>query len=280
MYSVIIVQCISTYAESIDHDTSKDFAAIQKQISHHLIRLNDIEVDRSHALRIGKGYLRRDLQAVQEVISLIQEGGDWKLYDRRSERWWEHHGTIPRVSIDIRPPQHEIVIKGGPSVNFLHRSDLSLSSSNDDPRRCISCWRYCAGLDNPHVFSCNHVWCLSCIKHLSILSVTNPEFMPPRCCSNGPIALLPIRSELRGIEKWSWERQYAEAIEFNSCNCPVKNCGNSIGPWDCIWLTEKGIQAGPYVVCLKCKALLCSRCVKELTRCSCHQYHRDLLWKT
>jgi len=109
---------------------------------------------------------------------------------------------------------------------------------------------------------CGHRMCHSCLKRLFVLSVNDPAYMPPRCCTfkRIPFNIHVMRlfdDEFRDL----WNKRYKEYITENKLFCPSQGCGG--------WFKPKKIHLDrtsgmTYVYCSRCMTKLCIRCNSKL----------------
>lgn len=98
--------------------------------------------------------------------------------------------------------------------------------------------------------------CGDCLKRLFKLSITDPQHMPPKCCTQSiPYAeaekLVPFTSNFK--KKFQQKRE--EFTTENRIYCPGKKCGTWIRPKD-IEKVERRKQGK----CRKCKTKVCGKC--------------------
>lgn len=103
---------------------------------------------------------------------------------------------------------------------------------------------------------CGHRMCHSCLKRSFKLSITDPQHMPPKCCTAATIPLKHVDRLFDNEFKRNWNKKYVEYSTRNRNYCPKKGCGEFIRPED-IRHTDDGRKYGK---CDKCKTKVCVRC--------------------
>lgn len=104
---------------------------------------------------------------------------------------------------------------------------------------------------------CKHCMCHSCLKRLFTLSTSDPQLMPPRCCTEKEIPLAHVDKLFDVKFKVLWNRKFAEYATKNRLYCPKKGCG--------IWIKPKYIgkekSTGREIgICKECKTEVCKKC--------------------
>ncbi|KAE9978578.1 hypothetical protein EG328_001399 [Venturia inaequalis] len=104
---------------------------------------------------------------------------------------------------------------------------------------------------------CKHRMCHSCLKRVFTLSTTDPQLMPPRCCTEKEIPLAHVDKLFDVKFKVLWNRKFAEYATKNRLYCPRKGCG--------IWIKPKYIgkdkTTGREIgICKECKMEVCKKC--------------------
>ncbi|KAK3944922.1 hypothetical protein QBC46DRAFT_251162 [Diplogelasinospora grovesii] len=104
--------------------------------------------------------------------------------------------------------------------------------------------------------SCGHSMCHSCLKRSFTLSISDPQHMPPRCCTSDVISLRHVEKLFDPSFKQQWNRKFAEYSTRNRVYCPSRRCGEWIRPED-IRRSEDGRKVGK---CARCRTKVCGRC--------------------
>lgn len=102
---------------------------------------------------------------------------------------------------------------------------------------------------------CGHRMCHSCLRRNFKLSLTDPQQMPPKCCTANAIPLRVVDTLFRSEWKKNWSRKYEEYTTKNRIYCPAKKCGEWIRPDDI-----KKVDGKKQGVCRKCKTKVCGTC--------------------
>lgn len=98
--------------------------------------------------------------------------------------------------------------------------------------------------------------CHSCLKRNFKLSITDPQHMPPKCCTNDHIPLHHVDSLFDISFKKTWNRKFQEYNTKNRIYCPSRRCGE--------WITPRNIHRDrdgkKYGICSSCKTKVCFQC--------------------
>lgn len=100
--------------------------------------------------------------------------------------------------------------------------------------------------------------CHSCLKRIFKLSVTDPQHMPPKCCTANHIPLKHVERLFDNKFKKNWNLKFAEYSTKNRIYCPARRCGEWIKPGNIH--KEDGIKYGK---CSRCKAKVCCLCNRK-----------------
>ncbi|KAK2776879.1 ibr domain-containing protein [Colletotrichum kahawae] len=79
---------------------------------------------------------------------------------------------------------------------------------------------------------CGHRICESCLEWRFQLSITDPQSMPPRCCTSDVIPLKYVERLLSSDFKMKWNRKYLEYSTRHRIYCSSRRCGAWIRPSD------------------------------------------------
>ncbi|QDS75519.1 hypothetical protein FKW77_005181 [Venturia effusa] len=104
---------------------------------------------------------------------------------------------------------------------------------------------------------CKHRMCHTCLKRLFTLSTTDPQLMPPRCCTEKEIPLAHVDKLFDVKFKVLWNRKFAEYATKNRLYCPKKGCGIWIKPKYISKDKKTGREIG---ICKECKTEVCKKC--------------------
>lgn len=101
--------------------------------------------------------------------------------------------------------------------------------------------------------------CHSCLKRIFTMSVTDPQHMPPRCCTDQHIDLKHVDKLFDQKFKVRWNRKYEEYKTKNRIYCPARKCGAWIKPH--YIKMENGRKVGR---CKLCKTRVCTLCSQKM----------------
>ena len=96
--------------------------------------------------------------------------------------------------------------------------------------------------------------CRSCLERNFTLSVTDPQHMPPRCCTHD-IPLKHVEGIFDKQFKKLWNRKFAEYSTKKRIYCASKRCGEWIQPENI--RKEDGYKVAR---CDRCKTKVCCAC--------------------
>ncbi|KND88707.1 E3 ubiquitin-protein ligase itt1 [Tolypocladium ophioglossoides CBS 100239] len=102
---------------------------------------------------------------------------------------------------------------------------------------------------------CGHTMCRSCLERNFKLSVTDPQHMPPRCCTQDHIPLKHVDRLFDDRFKKAWNRKFAEFSTRNRLYCPSRKCGEWIKPANIH--RENGRKVAR---CSRCRTKVCGVC--------------------
>lgn len=103
---------------------------------------------------------------------------------------------------------------------------------------------------------CGHRMCHSCLKRSFKLSITDPQHMPPRCCTADNIPLKHVDKLFDNEFKKTWNKKFVEYSTKNRIYCVKRGCNEFIRPED-VHHAEDGRKYGR---CARCKTKVCVRC--------------------
>lgn len=107
---------------------------------------------------------------------------------------------------------------------------------------------------------CGHRMCNSCLKRSFKLSITDPQHMPPKCCTADFIPLKHVDQLFDRAFKKNWNKKFVEYSARNRNYCPKRNCGEFIRPED----YRYGSDGKKYGRCGKCATKVCLQCSGKL----------------
>jgi IBR domain, a half RING-finger domain len=103
---------------------------------------------------------------------------------------------------------------------------------------------------------CGHRMCNTCLKRSFKLSITDPQLMPPKCCTTDYIPLKHVDRLFDVAFKKTWNKKFVEFSTRNRLYCPSKRCGEFIKP-EHIHKDDSGRKFGR---CGRCKTKVCGTC--------------------
>ncbi|KAF2200932.1 hypothetical protein GQ43DRAFT_372674 [Delitschia confertaspora ATCC 74209] len=106
-------------------------------------------------------------------------------------------------------------------------------------------------------FNCGHRMCYSCLKRQFQLSVTDPQHMPPRCCTSEHIPLRYVERLFDNKFKILWNKKFQEYTTANRLYCPTKGCGEWIKPSK---IRKDSLTGRRYARCGRCDTKVCVLC--------------------
>ncbi|KAF2016225.1 hypothetical protein BU24DRAFT_197075 [Aaosphaeria arxii CBS 175.79] len=114
---------------------------------------------------------------------------------------------------------------------------------------------------------CGHHMCHSCLKRQFTLSVSDPQHMPPKCCTEEHIPLKHVDRLFDDKFKRLWNKKYQEYTSSNRIYCPMKGCGEWIKPSKIKLDMTTGRK---YARCGRCSTKVCVLCSSRFhTRREC-----------
>ena len=103
--------------------------------------------------------------------------------------------------------------------------------------------------------------CFSCLRRIFNLSVTDPQHMPPTCCTADVIPLKHVDRLFDNKFKNLWNQKYQEYTTKNRIYCPARKCGEWIKPANIHTDTSGGTNHGrKYGKCQRCGTKVCCLC--------------------
>ncbi|KAL8996062.1 MAG: hypothetical protein Q9169_004338 [Polycauliona sp. 2 TL-2023] len=109
--------------------------------------------------------------------------------------------------------------------------------------------------------ACNHRMCHACLRRIFNLSITDPQHMPPKCCTAEHIPLKHVDKLFDLKFKMKWNQKYQEYTTKNRLYCPARGCGEWIKPANIHVDTTGGANTGrKYGKCGRCRTRVCVAC--------------------
>ena len=126
---------------------------------------------------------------------------------------------------------------------------------------CLTCLSDDIPVSQSAKLVCKHRMCHECLRRIFTLSVTDPQHMPPKCCTDAPIPLKHVEAMFDTRFKIKWNQKYQEYTTKNRVYCTAKGCGEWIKPAQIHLDTSGGANTGrKYGICGKCKTKVCCTC--------------------
>ncbi|KAK2865099.1 hypothetical protein FQN49_003914 [Arthroderma sp. PD_2] len=126
---------------------------------------------------------------------------------------------------------------------------------------CLTCMSDDIPVSKSAKLACSHRLCHSCLKRIFTLSITDPQHMPPRCCTSDHIPLKHVEKLFHYKFKLKWNKKYREYTTKNRIYCPSRGCGRWITPANIFTDTSSGGTGGrKYGICGRCKTKVCCIC--------------------
>ncbi|KAL8864827.1 MAG: hypothetical protein Q9174_007204 [Haloplaca sp. 1 TL-2023] len=72
--------------------------------------------------------------------------------------------------------------------------------------------------------ACTHRMCHACLRRIFTLSLTDPQHMPPKCCTTDHIPLKHVEKLFDTKFKMKWNVKYQEYTTKNRLYCPRRGC--------------------------------------------------------
>ena len=109
--------------------------------------------------------------------------------------------------------------------------------------------------------ACTHRMCHACLRRIFTLSITDPQHMPPKCCTIDHIPLKHVDKLFDIRFKKKWNQKYQEYTTKNRIYCPARGCGEWIKPANIHIDTSGGANGGrKYGRCSRCRTKVCCVC--------------------
>ena len=126
---------------------------------------------------------------------------------------------------------------------------------------CLTCLSDDVPLSKSAKLGCGHTMCHDCLKRIFTLSVTDPQHMPPKCCTQDHISLKHVDRLFDVKFKIRWNKKYQEYTTKNRIYCPRRGCGEWIKPANIHSDNSFGRgQARKYGKCKRCGTKVCCTC--------------------
>ncbi|KAG0650123.1 RING-type E3 ubiquitin transferase itt1 [Hyphodiscus hymeniophilus] len=185
----------------------------------------------------------------------------------KSDEEVRDHPRHPHESVRrsrVHTTRRKSIVGEGPAPLPTRRSSFlgsffgPAAQHHHEPEKLVECLT-CLSDDIPRSKSaklkCGHRMCHSCLKRIFKLSVTDPQHMPPKCCTADHIPLKHVERLFDNKFKKNWNLKFAEYSTKNRIYCPARRCGEWIKPGNIH--KEDGKKFGK---CSRCKTKVCCLC--------------------
>lgn len=126
---------------------------------------------------------------------------------------------------------------------------------------CLTCLSSDIPISKSAKLACKHRMCHACLRRIFTMSVTDPQHMPPKCCTQDHIPLKHVEKLFDTRFKIKWNQKYQEYTTKNRVYCPAKGCGEWIKPSQIHLDTSGGANTGrKYGKCGRCRTKVCCTC--------------------
>lgn len=126
---------------------------------------------------------------------------------------------------------------------------------------CLTCLSSDIPISKSAKLACSHRMCHSCLRRIFTMSVTDPQHMPPKCCTQDHIPLKHVEKLFDTRFKMKWNQKYQEYTTKNRIYCPARGCGEWIKPAQIHVDTSGGANTGrKYGKCTRCRTKVCCTC--------------------
>ncbi|KAI1919335.1 hypothetical protein LOZ65_004490 [Ophidiomyces ophidiicola] len=178
-----------------------------------------------------------------------------------------HHGAMPKKHPKESPESPAIEAAQKRTPSFFSWGALFRSPPPPPPPppekkvSCLICMSDDIPVSRSAKLACSHRMCYKCLKRAFTLSLTDPQHMPPRCCTTDPIPVKYVDRLFDARFKATWNKKFHEYSTKNRIYCPARGCGEWIPPKHIHQDTSYGAHHGrKYGKCTKCKTKVCVLC--------------------
>ncbi|KAK4109865.1 hypothetical protein N656DRAFT_686996, partial [Canariomyces notabilis] len=123
---------------------------------------------------------------------------------------------------------------------------------------CVACRNDKTPVEKTVKLKCRHRMCHSCLRRAFKKSLTDPQHMPPRCCTTDHISPKHVEKLFDARFKKDWNQRYVEFTRRNSLYCPSRRCGQWISPED---IRHEGGRR--QAQCSRCSIKICGSCSRK-----------------
>ncbi|KAL9593725.1 MAG: hypothetical protein Q9179_005726 [Wetmoreana sp. 5 TL-2023] len=168
-----------------------------------------------------------------------------------------------RPAPPVIPPSREKIeptpsaTRSAPRPSSFFGSILGIPRAPPAPEKQVECLTCLSTYPASRTarLACTHRMCHACLRRIFTLSITDPQHMPPKCCTADHIPLKHVEKLFDMKFKMKWNAKYREYTAENRLYCPRRGCGEWIKPKDIH--TDTGRKYGK---CGRCKTKICTAC--------------------
>ena len=176
-----------------------------------------------------------------------------------------HRVSSARYLVSLYQPNrpHQLShLSQSDSKLYTSQNPLRASADPDHDRvECITCLSDDIPISKSALLPCKHRMCNACLRRIFTLSTTDPQHMPPTCCTKDCIDLKHVNHLFDNSFKRKWNRKFQEYTTKNRIYCPARGCGSWIKPAHIHVDTSGGANGGrKFGKCQRCKMKVCCTC--------------------
>ncbi|KAL9023596.1 MAG: hypothetical protein Q9196_007103 [Gyalolechia fulgens] len=173
------------------------------------------------------------------------------------------HAPPPPGSIRDNPEPTPSLARGNAKSSGLLGSILGKPKAPTLPEKQVECLTCLSTYPSSRTarLACTHRMCHSCLRRIFTLSLTDPQHMPPKCCTAEHIPLKHVDKLFDTKFKMKWNKKYQEYTTKNRLYCPARGCGEWIKPTHIHTDNSGGANTGrKYGKCGRCRTKVCVEC--------------------
>ncbi|KAL8698609.1 MAG: hypothetical protein Q9201_006478 [Fulgogasparrea decipioides] len=145
-----------------------------------------------------------------------------------------------RPAPPVIPPSREKIeptpsaTRSAPRPSSFFGSILGIPRAPPAPEKQVECLTCLSTYPASRTarLACTHRMCHACLRRIFTLSITDPQHMPPKCCTADHIPLKHVEKLFDMKFKMKWNAKYREYTAENRLYCPRRGCGEWIKPKD------------------------------------------------
>lgn len=194
-------------------------------------------------------------------VRQLSEGRGVLLCLPWKKSWRESHQLIKRMNGHLAflepssacPSFQNLYLRNSKPLLISHRGIADTVYRVE----CLTCLSSDVPISKSAKLACGHRMCHSCLRRIFALSVTDPQHMPPKCCTQDHIPLKHVDKLFDVRFKMKWNQKYQEYTTKNRIYCPAKGCGEWIKPSHIHTDTHSTRKYGK---CNRCRTKVCVTC--------------------